>query len=122
MLSLDRKEAKVYLLFLVVIRMAFGITNAVIFFSKVMISCMGIANYMRERVTDAINERVLIRVASRTRDRGETHVGDPTEDVGVEAHVVFGNIESPLDEDVPLQCATIICKEHGTTFQIISSY
>ena len=44
-LSLDKKEAKVYLLFFVVIKMAFGITNAVIFFSKVMISCMGMASY-----------------------------------------------------------------------------
>jgi hypothetical protein len=43
-LSLDKKEANVYLLVFVVIKMAFGITNAVIFFSKVMISCMGIAN------------------------------------------------------------------------------
>lgn len=43
-LSLDKKEANVYLLLFVVIKMAFGITNAVIFFSKVMISCMGIVN------------------------------------------------------------------------------
>ena len=43
-LSLDKKEANVYLLLFVVIKMAFGITNAVIFFSKVMISCIGIVN------------------------------------------------------------------------------
>lgn len=83
---------------------------------------MGMANYMREPVTNAIKKRVLISVTSRTTDRGKTHVGDPTEDVGVEAHVVFGNVEPALDEDVPLQRTTIICKEHGTTFQIISSY
>lgn len=44
MLSLDKKEANVYLLVFVVIKMAFGITYAVIFFSKVMISCIGMVN------------------------------------------------------------------------------
>ena len=70
-LSLDKKEANVYLLLFVVIRMAFGITNAVIFFSRVIISCMGIANYSSkahgERVTIGTEERDLIRMTSRQR-------------------------------------------------------
>ena len=44
MFSLDKKEAKVCLLVLIVIKMAFGITKADIFFSRVMILCIGIDN------------------------------------------------------------------------------
>jgi hypothetical protein len=46
-----------------------------------------------------------------------THVRDPTKDVGVEAHMVLRNVESPLDENVPLQRAAIICRANGTTLR-----
>lgn len=45
-----------------------------------------------------------------TETGGETHVCDPTEDVGVEAHMVLRNVDSTLDENVPLQCAAIVCR------------
>jgi hypothetical protein len=66
-LSLDKKEANVYLFVFVVIRMAFGITNAVIFFSRVMISCIGMASYssQAQRGRGTIKKRVVIRMTSR---------------------------------------------------------
>ena len=44
---------------------------------------------------------------TKTGDR--TYVRDPTKDVGMKAHVVLGNVESPLNENISLQCTTIIC-------------
>ena len=39
----------------------------------------------------------------------------------MKAHVVFRNVDSALDENVPLQCATIICRR-WYDFKIIVPY
>lgn len=52
--SRERKDAKVYLAWRVVIWIAFGITNAVIFFSSPVISLIGIDSYTMNRLVDAI--------------------------------------------------------------------
>jgi len=55
-LSLDKKEASAYLLVFVVIKIVFGITNAV-FFSGAVVSCVGMAGYdSRARVMTKVSE------------------------------------------------------------------
>lgn len=40
--------------------------------------------------------------------RRTTYVGDPSKDIGIEADMVFTDIESPLNEDLFLESATVI--------------
>lgn len=93
-LSLDKKEANVYLLVLVVIKMAFGITNAVIFFSRVMISCIGIVNYsswahIKAWPSDNYDCGDVLDQGGITIEKRQTHVRDPTKDVSVKAHMIL---------------------------------
>ena len=95
MLSLDKKEANVYFPVFVVIKIALGITNAVIFFSKVIISGIGMASYHDQEQGNDQGD-----VTAETGDK--THVGNPTKDIGMEAHVVLRNVKPSLYENIPL--------------------
>ncbi len=55
-----------------------------------MISEIGTTSYNGMSKDDSLNNLVF------------THVGDPTEDIGIEANVVFRNVYTALNEDLPL--------------------
>lgn len=48
--------------------------------------------------------------ATANNDARPTHRRDPSEDVGVEREVVFRDVEAPLDEDLALQGAAVVCE------------
>ena len=48
------------------------------------------------------------REREETLDEKSAYIGDPTKNVGVEAHVVFGYVEPALYENFPLQSAAVV--------------
>lgn len=87
---------------------AFGMTKAVIFLSIRRISEKGMTICSQGGEGSAC--------ASDLKDqRQTTHVGDPSEDARVEAHVVLRHVQTTLDEDVALQSASVVCRGRGRT-------
>jgi hypothetical protein len=80
----------------VVTWMALGMTYAVMRFSIETISAKGRVTCWRRQYS------------TRNDCAGYTHSRDPSKDIGVEREVVFRDVEPSLDQDLTLECASII--------------
>jgi hypothetical protein len=78
--------------------MPLGMTNAVIFFSRLVMSYMGIESF-------------LVRQWSEDLAGKDTYVCYPSKYVGMETYMVFRDVKPALNEDFPLQSTAIVC--HG---------
>lgn len=86
----------VYFCCVVVTRIAFGMTNAVMRFSSAVTSYIGMQSCRKS-------------MSAGTRGSTEgTYVRDPAKDVRMEAQVVLGHVQAALYEDLSLQCTAIV--------------
>lgn len=103
--------------------MALGITKAVIFFSRLVISYIGIESCWGSTLAICVElsgvgregirirrgkENIFERSLRQKKKKEDTDVCDPSEYISVEANMILRDIKSSLNQNFSLQRAAII--------------
>ena len=102
--------------------MALGITKAVIFFSRLVISyigiescwgsmlaiCVELSGVGREDIRIRRGKENIFERSLRQKKKEDTDVCDPSKNISVEANMILRDIKSSLNQNFSLQRAAII--------------